>query len=72
MAERKGWKLNPDIEIVIELTKGLLKNKERYSYVSCPCRPATDDIKKDKPIICLCVYTQDDIKNTESVTAVFM
>ncbi len=62
VAVRKGWHLNPDEELVLELAEGLLKNKERYGYASCPCRPATGDVKKDKPIICPCVYAEDDIK----------
>ena len=62
VAERKGWQLNPERELVLELAEGLLKNKDRYGYASCPCRPATGDVKKDRAIVCPCVYAEGDIK----------
>ncbi len=62
VAERRGWKLNPDRDILIELARGLIANRERYGYASCPCRPASGDIKKDRDIICPCVYAEDDIR----------
>lgn len=62
VAEKKGWKLNPDKSLVLDLAAGLLKNRERYGYGFCPCRTVTGDIKKDKQIICPCVYAPDDIR----------
>lgn len=61
VAERKDWLLNPDRELVRELAKGLLVNKDRYGYALCPCRPATGDVKRDREIICPCIYAEKDI-----------
>jgi ferredoxin-thioredoxin reductase catalytic subunit len=59
--EPKGYYFNPDKEKVFELMEGLLINKRRYGYMSCPCRLATGEREKDKDIICPCVYRQDDV-----------
>ena len=60
--EPKGYYFNKDKAKVFELLEGLLVNKERYGYMSCPCRLASGDREKDKDIICPCVYRDDDIK----------
>ncbi len=60
--EPKGYYFNKDKDRVFELLKGLLVNKARYGYMSCPCRLATGDREKDKDIICPCVYREEDIK----------
>ncbi len=62
VAHRRGWELNPDRDILVDLAGGLIANRERYGYASCPCRPASGDIKKDRDIICPCVYAEDDIR----------
>lgn len=63
LQEPKGYFLNPlEPDTVAELLQGLLKNKERYGYMSCPCRLATGDIKKDRDIICPCIYREADVQ----------
>jgi len=60
--EPKGYYFNQDKERVFELLEALLQNKERYGYMSCPCRLASGDREKDKDIICPCVYREQDVK----------
>ncbi len=60
--EPKGYFFNKDPDIVFDLLKGLLLNKERYGYMGCPCRLASGDRKKDEDIICPCVYRVPDVK----------
>ena len=59
--EPKGYYFNNDKELVFELLDALLTNKERYGYMSCPCRLASDDREKDKDIICPCDYREPDV-----------
>ena len=59
--EPKGYFLNKNINLVFDLLDGLIINKERYGYMSCPCRLASGDREKDKDIICPCVYRQADV-----------
>ena len=60
--EPKGFYFNSDKEKVKELLAGLITNKDRYGYMSCPCRLSCGDRNKDADIICPCVYRQDDVK----------
>lgn len=62
MQEPQGYFFNKDREVVFDLLSGLLVNKERYGYMSCPCRLATGNYEKDKDIICPCVYRVPDVK----------
>lgn len=62
MQEPQGYFFNKDREVVVDLLSGLLVNKERYGYMSCPCRLATGNYEKDKDIICPCVYRVPDVK----------
>jgi ferredoxin-thioredoxin reductase catalytic chain len=59
--EAKGYFFNKDKEYVFELLEGLLRNKERYGYMVCPCRLAADDREADRDIICPCVYRTPDV-----------
>jgi ferredoxin-thioredoxin reductase catalytic subunit len=59
--EPKGYFFNRDRETVFELLGGLLVNRERYGYQSCPCRLASGDYEKDRDIICPCVYRTPDV-----------
>jgi len=58
----KGYFFAADKESTFELLKGLLVNKNRYGYMSCPCRLATGRIQEDADIICPCAYREPDIK----------
>lgn len=60
--ETKGYFFNKDKNMVLQLLEGLLINKNRYGYMSCPCRLASGDREKDKDIICPCVYREPDVK----------
>jgi len=58
----KGYLFNRDKEFVMELLNALLVNKQRYGYMSCPCRLASGDKEKDRDIICPCVYRAKDVE----------
>lgn len=60
-AEAGGYHLNPDKEFTRSLVRGLLANRERYGYISCPCRLASGDHEDDLDIICPCDYRDPDI-----------
>jgi len=60
--EAKGYFFNRDKERVFDLLSGLIKNKDRYGYMSCPCRLASGNYEKDKDILCPCVYREPDVK----------
>jgi ferredoxin-thioredoxin reductase catalytic chain len=59
--EKKGYYFSQDQELVMELLDGLLANKERYGYMSCPCRLAAGNRERDRDIICPCVYRTPDV-----------
>jgi ferredoxin-thioredoxin reductase catalytic chain len=59
--ESRGYFFNKDRKRVMQLLEGLLVNKDRYGYMSCPCRLAADDARWDKDIICPCVYREPDV-----------
>jgi ferredoxin-thioredoxin reductase catalytic chain len=60
--EPLGYFFNRDRNSVFELLDGLIRNKERYGYMACPCRLASGLYEKDKDIICPCVYRIPDVK----------
>ena len=60
--EAKGIYFNKDKDLVFELLKALLLNKDRYGYMACPCRLACNDREKDKDIVCPCVYREPDLE----------
>jgi ferredoxin-thioredoxin reductase catalytic subunit len=59
--EPKGYFFNRDTAMVMELLGGLITNRERYGYMSCPCRLASGDRAADKDIICPCDYREADV-----------
>ena len=60
-AEAGGYHLNPDREFTCDLVRGLLANRERYGYISCPCRLASGNRDDDLDIICPCDYRDPDL-----------
>ncbi len=60
--EPKGYFFNTNNDKVFGLLESLIFNKERYGYMSCPCRLASYDREHDKDIICPCLYREDDVK----------
>jgi len=59
--EPKGYFFNNDRERVFDLLEALLKNKDRYGYMACPCRLASGEKEDDRDIICPCVYREPDV-----------
>ncbi|MFZ5562707.1 MAG: ferredoxin-thioredoxin reductase catalytic domain-containing protein [Thermodesulfobacteriota bacterium] len=59
--EPKGYFFNKDRGLVFDLLSALLTNKERYGYMSCPCRLASGDREKDRDILCPCAYREADV-----------
>jgi len=59
--EPKGYFFNKNKSKVLELLEGLVANKQRYGYMSCPCRLAAGNREKDKDIICPCEYREADV-----------
>lgn len=60
--EAKGFFFNKDEASVRELLDALLINKNRYGYMACPCRLASDDRESDRDIICPCQYRAPDVE----------
>jgi len=60
--EPKGYYFNKEKELVFDLLNSLLTNKERYGYMSCPCRLASGDQDMDRDILCPCAYREPDVK----------
>jgi ferredoxin-thioredoxin reductase catalytic chain len=60
-AEQGGYRMNPDLAFTKGLVRGLLVNKARYGYISCPCRLATGNRADDLDIICPCDYRDQDL-----------
>jgi ferredoxin-thioredoxin reductase catalytic subunit/glutaredoxin len=61
--EPKGYYFNRDNEKTFQLLRALLVNRDRYGYMSCPCRLAAEDREKDKDIICPCAYREPDVRD---------
>lgn len=59
--EPKGFFFNNNQAWVLEIISDLSVNRERYGYMSCPCRLSSGDREKDKDIICPCAYRAADI-----------
>ena len=59
--EPKGYFFNRDKAWVLEILNDLLVNKNRYGYMSCPCRLAAGEREKDRDIICPCAYRAADV-----------
>ena len=59
--EKKGFYFHPDTEWVMDVLAGVLTNKDRYGYGSCPCRLATGKRERDRDIICPCAFREEDV-----------
>jgi len=60
-AGQGGYRVNPDAKFAKALIQGLLVNKARYGYISCPCRLAAGRKEDDLDIICPCDYRDPDL-----------
>jgi ferredoxin-thioredoxin reductase catalytic subunit len=61
-AERAGYRLNEDSEIVQTIVTGLAKNKFKYGRAYCPCFFISGDPDEDRKLICPCQYHREDIE----------
>ena len=61
IAQRNGWVLNKDQEIIQMMREGLQQNFNYLGYYNCPCRDSQQDRKLDRDIICPCRYAEADI-----------
>lgn len=61
VAEKKGWRINPDSEQLSGVLGGLSTNLSRFGYYLCPCRDGSGNKKLDADIICPCDYAQADL-----------
>jgi ferredoxin-thioredoxin reductase catalytic subunit len=59
--EKRGYYLNKNEQHTSGILSGLLKNKDRYGYMACPCRLAFGEYEQDRDIICPCVYRKADV-----------
>lgn len=59
--EKNGYYFNPDHQWCLDVIAGMLKNKERYGYTSCPCRLATGERERDHDIVCPCTFRDEDV-----------
>jgi len=62
LQEPQGYFFNADEAVTLELLAGLLANKGRYGYMSCPCRLAAGQRERDRDIVCPCVYRAADVE----------
>ncbi len=60
--EKKGFLFNRDKSWTLGILNDLLINKDRYGYMSCPCRLSSGDREKDRDIICPCAYREADVQ----------
>jgi ferredoxin-thioredoxin reductase catalytic chain len=60
--EPRGYFFNKAKPWVLEILSDLMVNRERYGYMSCPCRLSAGDREKDKDIICPCAYRAADVE----------
>jgi len=61
LQEPKGYFFNKDKEMTFQLLESLIINKDRYGYMACPCRLASNNRDFDKDIICPCAYRAQDV-----------
>jgi ferredoxin-thioredoxin reductase catalytic chain len=59
--ESKGYYFNKDKARTMDLLEALIKNRERYGYMACPCRLASGRREQDADIICPCAYREADV-----------
>jgi len=62
-AKSKGFKLNPDENILNVVLDGLLRNEKENNFRYCPCRPLSGDLNEDRDKICPCKWHIDEIKD---------
>jgi len=61
-AEKSGFKLNPNKEILERVINGLAENEKKYGKRYCPCRRITGNQEEDLKKICPCYYYKSEIE----------
>jgi len=61
-AQKNGFQLNPDKEIIERIINGLLENEKKYGKKYCPCRRVTGNQETDLKNVCPCYYHKDEIE----------
>ncbi|MFH1451118.1 MAG: thioredoxin [bacterium] len=62
-AQKNGFQLNSNKEIVERIINGLLENEKKHGEKYCPCRRITGNHEEDVKKICPCYYHKEEIKN---------
>lgn len=62
LQEKNGYFFNINMEHTLLILEGLLVNKGRYGYMTCPCRLACGEREWDEDIICPCDYRAPDVE----------
>lgn len=62
VSDKNGWILNKDKTTFNDLIEGLVSNKKKIGYQSCPCRFASGKRDLDRDLICPCDYAKPDIQ----------
>jgi ferredoxin-thioredoxin reductase catalytic subunit len=61
-ARSRGFRLNPDTQLVAQIIRGLVENEKKYGFRYCPCRALTSDPKVDREKICPCKWHYEEIE----------
>jgi ferredoxin-thioredoxin reductase catalytic chain len=61
-AKKVGIQLNSDKKQFDWIADALLKRKEKFGEIYCPCRVITGNKEKDKEIICPCIFHRGEIE----------
>ncbi|KUK03914.1 MAG: ferredoxin-thioredoxin reductase catalytic chain [Methanosarcinales archaeon] len=61
-ANKRGFLLQPDLEVLRTVIKGMTENRLRFGKPYCPCRLRTGNEEEDRKIVCPCVYHEEEIE----------
>ena len=61
-AQKAGYRLNPDPEVLKTIIHGLAKNKLKHGRGYCPCMFVSGNPEEDKKTICPCQFHREDIE----------
>ncbi len=60
-AQKNGYYICPDEDLLKDLIDGLATNEDRFGYGACPCRISSGIKQYDIDIICPCEYRDADV-----------
>lgn len=63
IAERRGWELNKDEEIVDLIVDGLYENYKKWGKLGCPCMIFRNQEMVTKDKCCPCFQSRNDVEN---------